>query len=216
MANTSSYDDKSIQILEGLEAVRKRPGMYIGSTDTHGLHHLIWEIVDNSIDEALNGFGKKIKITLEADGSCTVEDEGRGMYKNTDLQIYYNYNNVTIIDKRPVQVGLLDLLDAFIDFRKETVRKRSQYEYDQMNERCHIIEGLMKAVSILDQVIDIIRHSKDKADSKANLMKEFGFDDPQAEAIVTLRLYRLSNTDITQLKAEFADLVNRMRSASGI
>jgi topoisomerase-4 subunit B len=79
MANTSSYDDKSIQILEGLEAVRKRPGMYIGSTDTHGLHHLIWEIVDNSIDEALNGFGKKIKITLEADGSCTVEDEGRGM-----------------------------------------------------------------------------------------------------------------------------------------
>ena len=79
MSEKRAYEDDSIQILKGLDPVRKRPGMYIGSTDTHGLHHLIWEIVDNAVDEALNGFGKKISITLNEDGSCTVEDEGRGM-----------------------------------------------------------------------------------------------------------------------------------------
>lgn len=137
-------------------------------------------------------------------------------YKNTDLQIYYNYNNVAIIDRRPVQVGVLGLLDAFIDFRREVVTRRARYELNKMEARCHVIEGLMKAVSILDEVIAIIRASKDKADSKKNLMERFDFDEPQAEAIVSLRLYRLSNTDILQLRQEFAELVNKIEETRAI
>lgn len=138
------------------------------------------------------------------------------LYKNTDLQIYYNYNNVTIVDKRPVQVGLIGLLDAFIDFRKEVVLRRSRYEKDQMEAKCHVIEGLMKAVSILDEVIAVIRSSKDKADARTNLMKRFGFDEKQAEAIVMMRLYRLSNTDIVQLRDEFAALTNAIEEVNDI
>ena len=76
---TNKYDASSIKILEGLEAVRVRPGMYIGSVDSRGLHHLVWEILDNAIDESLNGYGKNISIVLNKDGSCTITDEGRGM-----------------------------------------------------------------------------------------------------------------------------------------
>ena len=179
----------------------------------------------------------EIRVSRDIDGILDVRDESdrSGMrivvdvkkdadaglilnyfYKNTDLQVYYSYNNVAIIDKRPVQVGLFGLLDAFIDFRKEVVLRRSRYELDRMENRCHIIEGLMKAVSVLDEVIRIIRASQDKADAKRNLMAEFGFDEPQAEAIVSLRLYRLSNTDITILRTEFAELVNKIEETKAI
>ena len=169
-------------------------------------------ILDVRDESDRNGLRITVDLRKEADAQMILNY----FYKNTDLQIYYSYNNVTIIDKRPVQVGLLGLIDAFIDFRKEVVIRRSKYELARMEARCHVIEGLMKAVSVLDQVIAIIRASKDKADSKKNLMKEFGFDEPQAEAIVSLRLYRLSNTDIVMLRNEFAELVNKIEEIQSI
>src|SRR5574344_938733 len=79
MSEKNEYNANSIELLTGLEGVRKRPAMYIGSTNSFGLHHLVWEIVDNAVDEALNGFGDKITVTIHKDGSLTVQDEGRGI-----------------------------------------------------------------------------------------------------------------------------------------
>lgn len=197
------------------------------------VHEIPYEVVKAQLVKKMD----EIRVSKEIDGILDVRDESdrSGMrivvdvrkdadaemilnyfYKNTDLQIYYSYNNVAIIEKRPVQVGLLGLLDAFLDFRREVVLRRSRYELDRMEKRCHIIEGLMKAVSILDEVIRIIRASRDKADAKRNLQNEFGFDEAQAEAIVSLRLYRLSNTDIVQLRQEFAELVNQIEETKAI
>ena len=198
---------------------------------------LVTEIPYEVIKSELVKQMDEIRISKEIDGILDVRDESdrNGLrividvrkdanidlilnyfYKNTDLQIYYNYNNVTIIDQRPVQVGLLGLLDAFIEFRKDVVLRRSRYELKRMEDRCHIIEGLMKAVSILDEIIAEIRASKDKSDAKTRISQLFGFDEIQAEAIVSLRLYRLSNTDIMDLREEFAHLVNQIEETKAI
>ena len=198
---------------------------------------LVTEIPYEVIKSELVKQMDEIRISKEIDGILDVRDESdrNGLrividvrkdanidlilnyfYKNTDLQIYYNYNNVAIIDQRPVQVSLLGLLDAFIEFRKDVVLRRSRYELKRMEDRCHIIEGLMKAVSILDEIIAEIRASKDKSDAKKRISQLFGFDEIQAEAIVSLRLYRLSNTDIMDLREEFAHLVNHIEETKAI
>ena len=128
------------------------------------------------------------------------------LYKNTDLQVNYNYNMVAIVNRRPKTVGLLEVLDEFIKHQKEVITRRTEYELDKAKARYHIVEGLIRAMSILDEIIKVIRSSKNKADSKENLIKKFEFTDIQAEAIVTMQLYRLSNTDVVLLEEEMEKL----------
>lgn len=163
-------------------------------------------ILDVRDESDRNGLRIVIDLRKESDDNLITNI----IYKSTDLQVAYNINMVAIVHQRPVQLGIFGLLDAYIAHRKDVVLKRSQYRYNKMEERLHILEGLIKAVSILDEIIAIIRSSKDKGDAKTRLCNAFDFSDAQSEAIVTLRLYRLTNTDIFALKEEFALLINQM------
>jgi topoisomerase IV subunit A len=128
------------------------------------------------------------------------------LLKSTDLQVSYNFNMIAIHNRRPTMMTLPLMLDAYIDHQKEIVTRRSQFDLKRAQDRLHIVEGLMKALSILDQVIAAIRASKDKRDAKNNIIEKFGFTEVQAEAIVSLQLYRLTNTDITELQNEQQEL----------
>ncbi|PQD34146.1 DNA topoisomerase IV subunit A [Enterococcus durans] len=138
------------------------------------------------------------------------------LFKNTELQINYNFNMVAIDHMTPHQVGLEDILSSYIDHRKQVITKRSQFDLKKAQKRQHIVEGLMKALSILDEVVATIRESKDKKDAKKNLVDVFQFTEEQAEAIVTLQLYRLTNTDITELRAESESLIAQITELNKI
>ncbi|CEG27402.1 DNA topoisomerase IV subunit A [Bacillus sp. B-jedd] len=153
-----------------------------------------------------------IELRKDADASGVLNF----LYKNSDLQVSYNFNMVAIHGKRPVLMGLRELLDAYIGHQKEVVTRRSTYELKKARERQHIVEGLMKALSILDQVIATIRASKDKRNAKDNLIAQFSFTEPQAEAIVSLQLYRLTNTDITALQKEAEELATKISELTSI
>lgn len=132
------------------------------------------------------------------------------LLKNSDLQINYNFNMVAIVNKRPKQLGIVEIIDAFIVHRKEVVTKRCEFELKNKEARKHIVEGFIKALDILDEVIKVIRKSKNKADAIVNLVKEFDFTNLQAEAIVMMQLYKLTNTDVDILKEEFSKLVQEI------
>lgn len=138
------------------------------------------------------------------------------LLKNTDLQTSYNFNNVTIVNRRPRLLGILPILDAFIEYRKETVIRSAQYDLNKRKVELEIQEGLVKAISILDDIIKVIRASKNKEDSKINIMNKFGFSNIQAEAIVTMQLYRLSNTDILQIEEKLKELKLEIERLLGI
>ena len=109
---------------------------------------------------------------------------------------------VAIVNRRPMTLGILQILDAYIEHQKEVVTRRTKFDLDHAKVRMHIVEGLIKALSILDDVIATIRASKNKVDAKENLVKKFNFTEEQAEAIVMLQLYKLTNTDVTELIEE--------------
>src|SRR5690606_4622935 len=147
-----------------------------------------------------------LRIVVELKKDVPAQGILNFLLKSTDLQVSYNFNMIAIHSRRPMMMTLPLMLDAYIDHQKEIVRRRSQYDLTKAEDRLHIVEGLMKALSILDEVIETIRASKDKRDAKNNIIEKFGFSEEQAEAIVSLQLYRLTNTDITQLQKEQDEL----------
>lgn len=176
------------------------------------------KIEDIKIDKKVDGITDVLdisdkehmaKLVIELKKDANVELILNYLLKNTDLQVNYNFNMVAIVNRRPKQLGILEIIDAFIAHQKEVILRRTEFDLNKAKERLHIVEGLLKAVDILDEIIKTIRASKNKADSIANLIKQFAFTEAQATAIVTMQLYRLSNTDINLLLEEQGNL-NKM------
>ncbi|MFH0401594.1 DNA topoisomerase IV subunit A [Streptococcus sp. A23] len=138
------------------------------------------------------------------------------LYKYTDLQINYNFNMVAIDNFTPRQVGLQKILSSYIAHRREIIIARSKFDKEKAEKRLHIVEGLIRVISILDEVIALIRASENKADAKENLKISYDFSEEQAEAIVTLQLYRLTNTDIVTLENEEAALREQIQTLAAI
>ena len=151
-----------------------------------------------------------LRIAIELKRGANANGILNYLLKNTDLQINYNFNMVAIDDQRPMRVGLKRILTSYLEFQKEIIRRRTQYNLTKAQQRLHVVEGLIKALSILDKVIKTIRASKNRKDAKVNLVKEYSFTPEQAEAIVTLQLYRLTNTDVTELEKEQEQLNSRI------
>lgn len=157
-----------------------------------------------------------LRIVLDLKKEANAEAVLNYLYKNTDLQIYYHYNVIAIVNQTPKQLGLMEMIDAFLAHREEIIIRRSRYNLNQKKKREHIVEGLVRAISVLDEIITLIRQSKGKADSKKKLIDHFAFTEAQAEAIVTLQLYRLSNTDVFALEEEARVLAKEIKELEEI
>ena len=184
---------------------------------------LVKKIDDIRIDKKIEGIAEVrdesdregLRIAIDLKQGASKELILNYLLKNTDLQVSYSYNMVAIVNRRPMTLGILPILDAYIAHQKEVVTRRTKFDLDFAEARMHIVEGLIKALSILDEVIKTIRASKNKADARVNLMEKFGFTEKQAEAILVLQLYRLTNMDIEELKREFEQLnivINGLRA----
>ena len=147
-----------------------------------------------------------LRIAIDCKKDANRELILKYLLKNTDLQVTYNFNMVAIVNRCPKQLGIIEMLDAYIAHHKEVILRRTEFDLEHAKARYHIVEGLIKCLSILDEVIRVIRASKNKTDAKNNLVAEFDFTEKQAEAIVMLQLYRLTNTDVVSLEEEMENL----------
>ena len=147
-----------------------------------------------------------LRVAIDLKKECNKEMILNYLLKNTELQVSYNFNMIAIVNRAPKQLGLREILDAYIVHQKEVILRRTRFDLDHAKARLHIVEGLVRCLSILDEVIKVIRGSKNRQDSKENLVKVFDFTPEQAEAIITLQLYKLSNTDVTLLEEEMKEL----------
>lgn len=174
---------------------------------------LVKKIDDIRIDKKIDGIvevrdesAADIRVVIDLKKTANKDLIVNYLLKNTDMQISYNFNMVSIVNRRPKLLGLAASLDAFITHQRDVVKRRTEFDLAHAKARYHIVEGLIKCISILDEVIKVIRASKNKQDAKDNLVKEFEFTPEQAEAIVVLQLYRLTNTDVVALENEKAAL----------
>ena len=184
---------------------------------------LVKKIDDIRIDKKIEGIvevrdesAADVRIVIDLKKTANKELIINYLLKNTDMQISYNFNMVSIVNRRPKLLGLAQALDAFIVHQKDVVKRRTEFDLAHAKARYHIVEGLIKCISILDEVIKVIRASKNKQDAKMNLVKEFEFTEEQAEAIVVLQLYRLTNTDVVALENEKASLEKIIKGLSAI
>lgn len=184
---------------------------------------LVKKIDDIRLDKKIDGIvevrdesAQDIRIVIDLKKGVNKEFLVNFLLKNTDMQISYNFNMVAIVKKRPKLLGLKSALKAFIDHQQEVVRRRSEFDLAHAKKELHILDGLKKCLSILDEVIKTIRASKNKSDAKENLVKEYAFSYDQAEAIVTLQLYRLTNTDVVELEERCAVLEKIIASLTAI
>ena len=184
---------------------------------------LVKKIDDIRLDKKIDGIvevrdesAQDIRIVIDLKKGVNKEFLVNFLLKNTDMQISYNFNMVAIVKKRPKLLGLKNALKAFIDHQQEVVRRRSEFDLAHAKKELHILDGLKKCLSILDEVIKTIRASKNKSDAKENLVKEYAFSYEQAEAIVTLQLYRLTNTDVVELEERCAVLEKIIASLTAI
>ena len=176
---------------------------------------LVKKIDDIRYDKKIDGIAEvrdesdkdsSIRIVIDIKSGANKDLILKYLLKNTELQTTYNYNMVCIDKRRPRLLGIIPIIDAYIDHQKEVITKRTKFDLDFALKEMHITEGLVKAISILDEVISCIRNSKNKTDAIANLVKEFDFTEEQSTAIVMLQLYRLTNTDITILNEKLENL----------